>query len=498
MTTARPAADDPALARAVRGGDPERVHALILAGADPEAVDEHGTPLLFLAVDAFDETMADTLLQWGARPDRPDALGRTPLHRSIELGALDLVRLLVAQGAAMWLPDGEGRDALTLARHWHGVDLRTELYHRTGRPGPVLHRTVRSSIGSTCEELSLDDAVFRTGHSAILTWLEPKYGTVTPFEGLLARALAEADPEHEVWCESVFVLSARRDDPETWRKAAALRESPDPLQRCFGAEVVRLLVLFDEREDCSSEGGLIDLFLTWVAVEPDPRVTHVLATGLAETGDPRCDATLRTLARHPDARVRISAVIGLSAPVRRGDARPSPPPSPSPPTPTPRSVSTPAAPSPQPAPRPGRRRRPRRPPRRPRPHRPHRGRRPPRPPQRPPRRRDLEHPRPARRVLPRLLAPRRGRLPPPPPARPLTGPFRTGSATRHRIRATAQGHAGLPTREPVTRHPVAPTARGAPPGPTPLASTGTPAPGRCAPRPRRSVRRTARRRPRPR
>ncbi len=320
MTTARPAADDPALARAVRGGDPERVHALILAGADPEGVDEHGTPLLFLAVEAFDETMADTLLQWGARPDRPDALGRTPLHRSIELGALDLARLLVAQGAAMWLPDGEGRDALTLARHWHGADLRTELYHRTGRPGPVLHRTVRSSVGSTCEELSLDDAVFRTGHSAILTWLEPKYGTVTPFEGLLARALAEADPEHEVWCESVFVLSARRDDPETWRKAAALRESPDPLQRCFGAEVVRLLVLFDEREDCSSEGGLIDLFLTWVAVEPDPRVTHVLATGLAETGDPRCDATLRTLARHPDTRVRISAVIGLSAPVRRGDA----------------------------------------------------------------------------------------------------------------------------------------------------------------------------------
>ncbi|GAA1222914.1 hypothetical protein GCM10009665_11440 [Kitasatospora nipponensis] len=306
------------LTAAVRDGDVQAVDTLLRAGADPDTVDEHGTPVLCLAVEAFDLPMVETLLSAYASPDRADALGRTPLLRAIELGAGDLTSMMVGRGAHLWIKDAEGRDALALARHWHGTDVVAELGRRSGGRGPVDRRAVRSDSGSLCEQLSLGGLTVRTGHAAILTGLERSYGIATPFDDLLSRALAEPDVDHDVWWATTDTLSGRRT-PATWDAAAALRERPDPLERYFGAMVLRLMALFDESDDAPFEGPLVDLFLPWVASEPDPRVAWWLTAGLADTPDPRCDGPLTTLTRHIDATVRHAALSGLHRTIQRGD-----------------------------------------------------------------------------------------------------------------------------------------------------------------------------------
>lgn len=301
---------------AVRSGDARVVDALLRAGADPDAADEHGTSVLCLAVDAFDLPMAETLLGACARPDRADGLGRTPLHRAIELGSYDITNLLTNRGAHMWITDAERRNALALAQYWHETDLVAELCRRSGRQGPVDRRAVSSDSGN-CEQLSLGSLTIRTGHAAILTNLEKSYGIATSFDELLSRALAEPDIDHAIWWETTATLAERGS--AAWDAAAALRDRPDPMERYFGAEILRLTNLFDESDDAPFDGPLVDLFLPWAASEPDPRVTRPLTAGLADAQDPRRDEPLTALTRHIDSKVRQMALSGLHRPIGRGD-----------------------------------------------------------------------------------------------------------------------------------------------------------------------------------
>ncbi|MBB4944573.1 hypothetical protein F4556_000108 [Kitasatospora gansuensis] len=303
---------------AIRNGDARAVEQLLDAGVDPDATDEHGTPALCLAVDTFDLSVVDTLLR-SARLDRAGADGRTPLLRAIDNGAYDITNALIGHGARLWAKDAEGRDALALARYWHETGTVTELRRRTGRPDPVGRRTVRSVEFGACEELSLGNLTVRTGHAAILTSLEPRYGVTTPFDELLARALAEPDVTHDVWFTTTDVLRQRHDDPAVWAAAAALRDRPDPLERYFGAEVLCTTNLFDESDEAPFDGPLVDLFLPWVAREPDPRVAWSLTAGLTDALDPRAGESLPALTRHLDAEVRQRAVSGLGRALEMGN-----------------------------------------------------------------------------------------------------------------------------------------------------------------------------------
>ncbi|MET9944057.1 HEAT repeat domain-containing protein [Streptomyces sp. NPDC006341] len=294
---------------AVQSGDAQAVEALLEAGADPDTADEHGTPALSLAVDTFNLPVVEALMR-SARLERVGADGRTPLLRAIDNGACDITNTLISHGAHLWIKDAEGRDALTLARYWHETGGVTELRRRSGRPGPVGRRTVRFESGTTCEELSLGGVTVRTGHTAILTSLEPRYGISVPFDELLSRALTEPDVSHEVWWETTYVLQ-QRHDPAVWAAAAALHQRPNPLERYFGAELLRMINLFDEGDDSPFDGPLVDLFLPWVAREPDPRVTWSLTAGLADALDPRAGEPLPALTRHFDGKVRQWAIGGL-------------------------------------------------------------------------------------------------------------------------------------------------------------------------------------------
>ncbi|MCT9138123.1 ankyrin repeat domain-containing protein [Streptomyces violarus] len=59
------------LVAAVRRGDADEVRALLESGADPDTLDgTDGLPVLCLAVAAYDEPVAEALLQGGADPLR--------------------------------------------------------------------------------------------------------------------------------------------------------------------------------------------------------------------------------------------------------------------------------------------------------------------------------------------------------------------------------------------------------------------------------------------
>ncbi|WP_439678595.1 HEAT repeat domain-containing protein [Embleya sp. MST-111070] len=303
------------LIAAVRSGDARLTGALLDAGADPDAVDERGTPALCLAVDAFDLPMVDVLLAQ-ARPDHAGPDGRTPLLRAIDRGACEILDSLIGGGAKLWVADAEGRDALALARYWHETGVETELRRRSGS-AQVARRTVRRLYsGTSCAELSSGGLTVRDGHTAVLTSLEPLYGIRPSFEELLSRALAEPDVDHEVWWATVYTL-VKRHDPTVWDAAIGLCDRSDPLERRFGADVLRCTNLFDEDEGTPYDRPLVDLFLPWAAHEPDPRVARILTAGLVDTQDPRTDEALRVLSRHVDAEVRWRATNGLGTAIER-------------------------------------------------------------------------------------------------------------------------------------------------------------------------------------
>ncbi|MFI1949554.1 HEAT repeat domain-containing protein [Streptomyces virginiae] len=119
-------------------------------------------------------------------------------------------------------------------------------------------------------------------------------------------------------CLPRFLLQ-KRHDAAVWDAAAALRGRPAPLERYFGAEVLRLIVHLDESDEAPFEGPLVDLFLPWVAGEPDPRVAWSLTAGLADSVDPRAEVVLPELTRHVDGKVRGKAVSGLCRAIETGD-----------------------------------------------------------------------------------------------------------------------------------------------------------------------------------
>ncbi|MET9545094.1 hypothetical protein ABZY36_07240 [Streptomyces sp. NPDC006627] len=297
------------LIAAVRSGDVRAVEALLEAGADPCAADAYGTSALCLAVDAFDLTIVEALLS-SSRWDHTAADGCSPLLRAVDRGACDIAETLIRRGAPLGARDAEGRDALALARYWHRADVADELRRRSEQPGPVRRGTVRSASGARCEELSLAGLTVRTGHTAILTMLEPRYGITPSFEELLSRALAEPDVDHDVWWAATHALQ-QRHDPAVWDAAAALRDRADPLERYFAAEVLRTINLLDENDDSPFDAPLVDMFVPWVAQEPDPRVAGALTAGLADALDVRAEETLAALTRHSDSRARQWAVSGL-------------------------------------------------------------------------------------------------------------------------------------------------------------------------------------------
>ncbi|MET9951900.1 HEAT repeat domain-containing protein [Streptomyces sp. NPDC006339] len=300
------------LITAVRAGDTDAVAHLLLAGADPDGRDAHGTPALRLAIEGRAAPVARLLVEHGADRAQHGPDGIRLLRTAVDAGSPALVEALLSD-ERRWTPgEDELREAHDLARRWYETGAETELRRRTGARGPVTRTRVQDGEFHVVDELALDGATVRDGHAAILTDLDTRLGTALSFEELKRRALSRPDQEHATWSASTMLLAHRRD-PDTWRTAEALRAHPDPAHRLFGAEVLRLTHLFDDRDDDPFAAPALRLFTDWSAAEKDPAVLAEVLVGLSEQPAPHVDAALLPHAGHEDPRVRHAVAGGLDS-----------------------------------------------------------------------------------------------------------------------------------------------------------------------------------------
>ncbi|MEZ4217296.1 MAG: ankyrin repeat domain-containing protein [Myxococcota bacterium] len=98
---------------AVRTADRASVERALELGVDPNAKDDLGRNAFLLAVrDARSLELAKLLRARGAAVDVPDAEGRTAFSHAAARADLALVEYLAAQGAALDAPDAQGRTPL--------------------------------------------------------------------------------------------------------------------------------------------------------------------------------------------------------------------------------------------------------------------------------------------------------------------------------------------------------------------------------------------------
>jgi ankyrin repeat protein len=101
------APQDASLAAAAEAGDAVRVAELVARGADPEAVDTQGTPLLQWTMLRLSRPGFVALLDAGADPARPAASGRTAVHLAAMADTGFYLETLLKRGASADTPNPE-------------------------------------------------------------------------------------------------------------------------------------------------------------------------------------------------------------------------------------------------------------------------------------------------------------------------------------------------------------------------------------------------------
>ncbi|MFD5476164.1 HEAT repeat domain-containing protein [Streptomyces hawaiiensis] len=289
------------LVAAVRRGDVDEVTALLESGADPDTLQD-GLPVLCLAVAAYDRPVAEALLQAGADPLRRLPDGSTPLTRAVDGGSHLLTYALAT--SRIPLPAPVRAEVLARARRWAEADAEAELRRVTGHTGPVRRiRVEDDEIGWWCEQLTLGGMTVRDEHRAVLTSMEERYGIRTPFDELVARALAHPDRDHVVWSDVVFTLG-RRLDEETWEWTRDLLNHPDRLHRLLAAEILLFLILGDPFKGGDPFWERGRELVPWAEQEEDPEVLAVLLNAMTHDSAPEIEAVGLSHLTHPDPRVR--------------------------------------------------------------------------------------------------------------------------------------------------------------------------------------------------
>jgi hypothetical protein len=296
------------LVAAVRRGDADEVRALLESGADPDTLDD-GLPVLCRAVAAYDEPVAEALLQAGADPLRRLPDGSTPLLRAVDGGSHHMVYALATHRVPLPAPEREG--LLARARRWTEAGVEAELRRLTGLTGPVERSRVEDDeVGCWCEQLTLGGLTVRDEHRAVLTSMEERYGIRTPFDELVARALAHPDRDHMVWSDVVFTLG-RRVDEETWQWSRDLLNHPDRLHRLLAADLLLSLIVGDfvtGRAPFWERGREL---VPWAEQEEDPEVLALILQAMTHDSAPEIEEVGLSHLAHPDPRVRALVTDAL-------------------------------------------------------------------------------------------------------------------------------------------------------------------------------------------
>ncbi|MEU1575356.1 hypothetical protein ABZ519_30195 [Streptomyces collinus] len=289
------------LVAAVRRGDADEVTSLLESGADPDTL-VAGLPVLCPAVAAYDTDVADALLKGGADPLRPLPDGSTPLTRAVD-GGSHLLTLALATGRKPLTAPARA-DMLARARRWAEAGAEAELRRITGLTGPVERiRVEDDEVGWWCEQLTLGGTTVRDEHRAILTSMEVRYGIRTPFDELVARALAHPDRDHVVWCDVVSTLG-RRTDEETWLWSRDLLNHPDRTHRLLAADLLLSLILGDFLKGSQPFWERGRELVPWAEQEEDAQVLAVLLHAMTHDSAPEIEAVGLSYLTHQDPRVR--------------------------------------------------------------------------------------------------------------------------------------------------------------------------------------------------
>ncbi|MFD4142316.1 HEAT repeat domain-containing protein [Streptomyces sp. NPDC058572] len=294
---------DAELIAAVRRGDADAVRALLEEGADPDALDADGLPVLCTAVAAYDDPVAEALMDGGADPDRPLPDGTTPLLRAVDLGSPAVFSTVLGHEPRLRLPEAARERLLTLARTWYETGAAEELGRRTGATGPAETVRVQDDEYHHVEQVTLGGLTVRAGHGALLTSLEWAFRVLPPVEELVARGLKYPDEDHVDWSSAKWILSQRRSK-ETWLAMTAFRHHPDPAHRRFVLDFLRTRSLAGAGDRHSYDKEESELFAAWAAEETDVDVLAEVLDVFGGYEHPGMESVGLGYLGHPDPRVR--------------------------------------------------------------------------------------------------------------------------------------------------------------------------------------------------
>ncbi|MGX9889327.1 ankyrin repeat domain-containing protein [Streptomyces sp. NPDC002276] len=284
------------------------VRDLLSRGADPDAVDANGLPVLCVVVTAYDAQVAEALVEGGADPDRVLPDGTTPLWRAVDTGSPAVFSAALGKEPRLRLPEAARERLLALARGWYETGAVEELRRRTAAPGPAATVRVQDGEYDWVDQVTLGGLVVRAGHGAILTALEWAFRVLTPVDELIARAVKQPDEEHVDWSTVCWILTERRSF-ETWSAVVAHRHAPDRARRRFVVDYLRMRGLLDTSPYYEKKEG--ELLTAWAAEETDGEMLAKVLDAFTNRDHPGQEAIGLRHVGHPDPRVRREVPYAL-------------------------------------------------------------------------------------------------------------------------------------------------------------------------------------------
>ncbi|GCB48286.1 hypothetical protein SNL152K_5610 [Streptomyces sp. NL15-2K] len=281
-------------------------------GADPDARDAGGLPVLCVAVAGYDAPVAEALVEGGADPDRVLPDGTTPLWRAVDGGSPAVFSAVLGDEPRLRLAEDARERLLGLARKWYETGAVEELRRRTGASGPAATLRVMDDEYDHVDQVSLGGLVVRAGHGAILTSLEWAFRILPPVDELVGRAVEQSDENHVNWSTACWILTQRRSY-ETWSAVVAHRHTPDPAHRRFVLDYLRSksIVRFSSH-DSYYEKKETELLAAWAAEEPDSELLAKVLDLFIGGEHPDQEAIGLRYVGHPDPRVRREVPYALS------------------------------------------------------------------------------------------------------------------------------------------------------------------------------------------
>ncbi|MEO3857422.1 ankyrin repeat domain-containing protein [Acrocarpospora sp. B8E8] len=349
----------------------EAVRALLDGGANPDAAEGGGWTALLWAASLGHLATVDVLLDGGATPDA--GCPHTPLTAAARFGAYGIVWSLLEHGADPAKPDESGARALEIALELSETDIEALLTSQIdtgptsseirnesskigvseGAPAERVQREGAQGEGDQGEHIHGERArgegdsrgvilvvsrshaadgtelveveaggtrlAMQRGHAAVATILEDALGIRTPVAELVARALPyrDRDADGETWWAAVHSVQNRHDD-ETFRAAAELCASSDPMTREFGVNVLSQFGFTADSRPYLER--TLPALQRLAEREADPRVLDSVLSALGQQGDPRALPEVLAIIGGPGREQSFRDPIALCAVLPPGHA----------------------------------------------------------------------------------------------------------------------------------------------------------------------------------